>query len=90
VKRVSCIRINIIWFKTTKDYLEFFKSCNLFDVIFDNVLEVFYASNISWPSNHMLCAIAFKPIESHESFANLNVGEFILEIIEKMGHCYRK
>jgi hypothetical protein len=35
----------------------------------------------------MLCAIAFMPIESQQSFANLNVWEFILEIVERMGHC---
>jgi hypothetical protein len=33
----------------------------------------------------MICAIAFKPNESHQSFSNLNIWEFILEIIEKMG-----
>jgi hypothetical protein len=43
---------------------------------------MFQASNIPWLSNHMLCAIAFKPIESHQSFSNLNVWELILEIIE--------
>ena len=79
----------MFWFKTIKDYLEVLKSCNCFGVIFDYVSEVFQASSIPWSSNHMR-AIAFKPIENHQSFANLNVGGFILEIIENMCHCYRK
>jgi hypothetical protein len=53
-------RINVIWFKTIKDYLECFEHHYLLGVLFDSIMEIFKASNLSWSINHMLCAKAIE------------------------------
>lgn len=78
VNTVYCKWVNIIWLKTTKDYLQCFKSHNLFGLIFGSILEAYQASNFPLSSNHLFCAIALKWIQTHQTSLTSMSGHSLL------------